>query len=242
MRLAISGPAKATHGNTIIDRLRTEKAVGWQPDPNKPAQLEVKKMEFESLKRADASSKDKNIKAINADEDFAKTWRARQADIGEGSPFKVPAIAVLARSKAITSSPIWQKYIAPTFSTGDKTDLKALNAPISERLVFQAAATAVLERTTTSAQAARFVADLFSTGIGINNEVNQFQKIAGLEQTMYGVRIPVGASVNILGGMRTVNAVDITDITKAINEIVKARIITGVYGAVTTERLQEFTR
>lgn len=197
MELAINGTGNYSHGNTIEDRFAWQRTVGWTPKTEQ--QTSVMLMQQQAVRAAADATNNKSMIPVNANAMFKKQFTEGQGDIREGSPFMAPSFKVLSSAK-IAANPIWQKYIAPTITEA------TANTPVTPQLIANTVAQAVANREITSAQAAEFGAAVFQQAIAINNEVHQFKRIAGADQTKYGARIKVGVNPTTAASLDVVGA------------------------------------
>jgi len=216
LQIMVSGRDQYSHGETIVERQVWRDTINYIPAL--PQQESVLDMQLAALNQAavgaSGAGKDKKIISANADVIFKADWIKKQSNIREGSPFKAPAYQVFTdHSPDIARNPIWAKYIAPTL-----VDDVSKRASISEEKIMVAAASAVLNKEVTSAEAAEFVAGIFNKSIAINNTLYDFERLAGRKQTKYGVRLNAGMSSDMY------ELTDKTSITAALAEEAKRQI------------------
>lgn len=185
------GADKVTFGSTIEDRFKYTNIIGWKPKTDQ--QMSIMLMQRDADKTVPPSVTDKKQRAVEANGVFNKQFRSAQDDIREGSAFSAPSLEVYSRT-ATANNPIWQKYIAPTITEENK------NTPMTPQYIRKVIGQAVVDKTVTSSQAAEFATEVFNRAMEINNTTHEFNKIAGQEQTKYGVRMPIGISTSALIG------------------------------------------
>lgn len=240
MQLQVDGRQNYTHGATIGDRFQWQNTIGWKPEL--PQQETVMRWQLEARNAAVAGAtgtgKDKTMQAnANADAAFAARFRTEQLAITEGSPFKAPAYAVFdKRAPHISANPIWQKYIKPVIA-----DERTAAQSVDEKVILNAAVTAVANREVSSAQASLFIKQLFSQAVALNNEALQFKKIAGYAQDRYGVTIKSGWI-----GAETYDFTDDVQIARAIAKQLVSKMVPVTLGnvresATTTGRISPLT-
>lgn len=181
MKIATSPDGRVTAGNTIDDRINYLNVIDWKPAT--PQQEAVMLMQGEAKNLVPPTITDKKEKADEANKLFAKDFENKQVNIREGSIFAAPSLGIFAQSK-LAQNPLWQKYIAPTITAENE------NTPVTPEFIRRTIAKAMFEedptRRVSSTEASEFAAAIFSQAMHINNQVHDFKKLAGREQTRYG--------------------------------------------------------
>jgi putative ubiquitin-RnfH superfamily antitoxin RatB of RatAB toxin-antitoxin module len=220
MKLAITGRQNHTHGATIEERDAWRTAINWQPQT--PQQESAILMQRDAWQQAAAAVTDKKAIPAAANTLFKKQFIDGQKNIREGSMFAAPAWSVFANTPE-SKTLLWQKYIAPTL-----TEESSKNS-VDPKLVINAAKQAVVNREVTSAEAADVVKSLFSRAITVNNEVNRFKLITGLEQTRFAADIGApGYSVypfKLAGAGKPVELTDTVQIQAALQRLVALEMV-----------------
>ncbi len=231
MRLQTSPVGTFSFGDTVQERFDNSQALGWIPNEKLPAQQIVMEMQLKARSNAaETAGKDKAAIENQTEANFAKDWVDGQKNIREGSPFKAPAPILFARNSDIIKHPIWQKYVTPTLNESNA------RLPLNEKVVSLAAADAVAAGEISSTEAAVFLSNVFKQAVIVNNTVNEFPKIAGRAQTMYGMRADTG-----MFGKETVDMTDPVQANLVIQSInirrfglVRAKLGTGKFSGPVT--------
>lgn len=188
-----------SYGASIETRLTTMDELGFRPRTKQ--QESILLAQDDAYKAVPKEITDPKERSKAANKSFNEDFVAGQQDVREGSAFAAPAFGVYATTE-VANDPIWKKYVAPTLTETSK------NGAVTPEFIQSVVAKAVRDGVPSS-EASRFAAHIFKKAIALNNEVHQFEKIAGRKQEMYKVRM--ATRPGIVGFHKGMKTTDLTD-------------------------------
>ncbi len=111
-----------------------------------------------------------------------QNWARNIKTNDQSNPFIAPSYTTIANS-AIAKDPLWAKYIVPSISNANA------NLPVDPQRVLDSLTDGVLKKEINPITAGDFMARIFQQSIAINNQVNQFKKIANYTQNSYSTKL-----------------------------------------------------